>query len=170
MTSALLRYTSTDTACGPIWIVASDRGLVALSYTEGQPAPALEKYLRRKFPGCDPRPDDKGLQPLVAQVRTVLAGKLEATRVPLDLRGTPFQVRVWQELAKVPWGRTLTYSELAAKAGNEGAVRAVASACARNPIGLVVPCHRILRKGGGLGGYYYGLERKRRLLELEGAV
>ena len=107
------------------------------------------------------------LQPLLAKVTRVLAGRLPAERIPLDPAGTPFQKRVWRKMLEVPWGQTLSYSDLARKVGKPRAVRAVASACARNPIACIVPCHRILRKGGGLGGYYWGLEKKRELLERE---
>ena len=92
---------------------------------------------------------------------------MPAASLPLDLIGTDFQKRVWRELLKVPWGRTLTYSELARKIGEPTAVRAVASACARNPVAMIVPCHRILCKDGSLGGYYWGLPKKKRLLERE---
>ena len=90
-------------------------------------------------------------------------------RIALDLQGTPFQQKVWKALQKVPKGETISYSDLARRAGVPKAVRATASACARNPVALLVPCHRIVRRDGGLGGYGGGLERKRRLLEIEGA-
>ena len=98
----------------------------------------------------------------------VLADGSGPASVPLDLRGTPFQQRVWQALQKVRRGQTATYSELAERAGVPRAVRAVASACARNPVCLFVPCHRIVRRDGGLGGFGGGgVERKRALLALE---
>jgi AraC family transcriptional regulator of adaptative response/methylated-DNA-[protein]-cysteine methyltransferase len=167
---SLLRYTLADSEFGPIVVVASPRGLCALRYVEKQAPAELEAALRREYPAAEVRRDDAGLRPLVRQVNDVLSGRLDASEVPLDLQGTPFQVRVWQELVKVPWGATITYSELAARAGRPAAIRAVASCCARNRIALLVPCHRIVAKGGGLGGYYYGLDRKRRLLEREGAL
>jgi len=103
----------------------------------------------------------------VTKIRQVLAGQLPASSVPLDPAGTVFQKRVWNEMVKLPWGSTISYSDLARRVGNPRAVRAVASACARNPITFIVPCHRILHKGGGVGGYYWGVEVKQRLLEME---
>jgi methylated-DNA-[protein]-cysteine S-methyltransferase len=90
--------------------------------------------------------------------------------LPLDPQGSPFQIRVWQELRKIPWGRTISYKELAARAGNPQACRAVGQANGANPIPLIIPCHRVINAGGSLGGYGGGLERKRWLLRHEGVV
>ena len=96
-------------------------------------------------------------------------GEAEAALLPLDLEGTAFQMRVWEALRGVPSGCTLTYSEVAARIGAPRAVRAVGAACAANPAALVVPCHRVIRRDGSLGGYRWGLEAKEALLEAEGA-
>lgn len=108
------------------------------------------------------------LTALVKKVQQVIAGKLPAWKAPLDVEGPPFLKRVWRALVRVPWGETVSYEELARRAGRPRAVRAAASACARNPVCFIIPCHRVLAKGGGLGGYGYGVEVKRRLLQREG--
>ena len=160
-------YGSLSTPIGTFLVVASPKGLCALRLIEGRSMSALLDEVRRDFADADLVADDKAVGPLARKIEAVIAGRLAASAVPLDLRGTPFQKRVWQVLARVPWGETYSYSELARKVGNPKAVRAVASACARNPVTFVVPCHRIVRKGGGLGGYYWGSEMKRQLLERE---
>jgi len=99
----------------------------------------------------------------------VASGHALAAALPLDLQGTAFQQRVWRELTRIPRGETITYAELAKRIGAPGAVRAVGSACGANPTALVVPCHRVIRSDGGLGGYRWGLERKATLLQSEQA-
>jgi AraC family transcriptional regulator of adaptative response/methylated-DNA-[protein]-cysteine methyltransferase len=163
-----LHYTTMKTPIGDLLVIASDKGLCGLKLVD-RSLDTLLKDSRRSFKGASLEKDDKRLQLLTEKIQDVLAGRLDATKVPLDMRGTPFQEKVWQALARVPWGKTATYSDLARKAGAPKAIRAVASACARNPVAFVVPCHRILRKGGGLGGYYWGTEMKQKLLEREQA-
>jgi AraC family transcriptional regulator, regulatory protein of adaptative response / methylated-DNA-[protein]-cysteine methyltransferase len=162
-----LSYASLPTPIGTFLVVVSTKGLCALRLIEGRGESAVLAEIRRDHPGADLVADEKAVRPLARKIEAVIAGRLAAADVPLDMRGTPFQKRVWRELVRVPWGKTCSYSELAQKVGAPRAVRAVASACARNPVTFVVPCHRILRKGGGLGGYYWGLEMKRQLLERE---
>ena len=163
----VLNYASLTTPIGTFLVVASPKGLCSLRLIEGRSEKAVLEEVRRDYPDTDLVADDKAVGPLARKIEAVIAGRLAASDVPLDLRGTPFQKRVWQELARVPWGKTYSYSELARKVGKPKAVRAVASACARNPVTFVVPCHRIVSKGGGLGGYYWGLEMKQRLLDRE---
>lgn len=162
-----LSYTPLTTAIGEFLVVASPKGLCSLRLIAAGSMANVLNEVRREFPDASLVPDDKAVAPLVNMIEAVIAGRLPAVKVPLDMRGTPFQQRVWKALVRVPWGKTFTYSELAEKVGSPKAVRAVASACANNPVTFVVPCHRILRKGGGLGGYYWGLEMKRQLLERE---
>ena len=164
---ALLNYASLTTLIGKFLVVVSAKGLCALRLIEGRSLANLLEEMRRAHPHADLVADDKAVQPMARKIEAVIAGRLDAAKLPLDMGGTPFQQRVWQELVRVPWGKTFSYSELASKVGSPRAVRAVASACARNPVAFVVPCHRILRKGGGLGGYYFGLEMKQRLLDRE---
>src|SRR5205085_12231868 len=107
------------------------------------------------------------LTPLAEAVADVLAGRGDGSALPVELRGTPFQVAVWNALRQIPRGETRSYAELAASLGRPGAARAVARACATNRVAVVVPCHRVVRGDGSLGGYRWGVERKERLLERE---
>jgi AraC family transcriptional regulator of adaptative response/methylated-DNA-[protein]-cysteine methyltransferase len=162
-----LFHGSLETPIGAFVVVVSAKGLCALRLIENQHLGTLLEEIRHDFADADLIADDRAVRPVARKIEAVIAGRLAATDVPLDMRGTPFQKRVWEELVRVPWGKTYSYSDLAAKIGKPRAVRAVASACARNPVAFVVPCHRILRKGGGLGGYYWGVAMKRQLLERE---
>ena len=162
-----LRFAYLSTSLGTMLATATAKGLCALRFChESQRSEDLAE-LKKQFPRTELKEDPDTLRFLLAQVEKVLEGRLPAARVPLDLAGTPFQKRVWQKLLEVPWGQTLSYSDLARQVGKPRAVRAVASACARNPIVFIIPCHRILRKGGGLGGYYWGLQMKQELLDRE---
>jgi methylated-DNA-[protein]-cysteine S-methyltransferase len=104
-----------------------------------------------------------------SQLQAYFAGRLRDFDVPLVLKGTPFQQRVWEELQRIPYGETRSYAELAASVGSPRAIRAVGTANGRNPIAVIVPCHRVINTGGGLGGYATGLDHKRWLLDLEAA-
>lgn len=163
----VLNFAITDTAIGPVLVVGSAKGLCALRLVENARISNLLKEVQRENPRMELQENERALQMLTKKVVAVIAGRLPAAEVPLDLQGTPFQKRVWQTLLRVPWGKTYSYTQLAGKAGHPRAVRAVASACARNRIAFVIPCHRIVAKDGGLGGYYWGLDRKRQLLERE---
>ncbi|MDQ3673061.1 MAG: methylated-DNA--[protein]-cysteine S-methyltransferase, partial [Gemmatimonadota bacterium] len=126
----------------------------------------------RVFPGetrmADPSPSQLGLW--VSDIVATVEGQRAGSDLPLDLRATAFQWKVWRELQRIPAGETRSYSEVAAAIGSPKAVRAVASACAQNPVALVIPCHRVLRRGGELGGYRWGVERKQQLIEKESAA
>jgi len=163
----VIRFGTGATPAGQALVALTPRGLCALRLLEGTTTAAEVEDLRRKFPRAEFREDRQAAETMVRQINAVLEGQQEARTIPLDLHGTSFQQRVWHTLLKVPRGTTWSYSQLAEKIGNPRAVRAVASACARNPVGLIVPCHRILRCDGSLGGYYWGPERKRALLQLE---
>jgi O-6-methylguanine DNA methyltransferase len=114
--------------------------------------------------------EDERLDLLRTQLDEFFAGTRRQFDLELDLRATEFYRRVWSELRKIPYGETISYRELASRVGSPGAVRAVATANARNPISIIVPCHRVIASTGKLTGYAGGLENKRRLLELEGAL
>jgi AraC family transcriptional regulator, regulatory protein of adaptative response / methylated-DNA-[protein]-cysteine methyltransferase len=161
-----LRYTMWKSSLGKMLAVASEQGLAALRFCDKDQT-ALLAETRRAYPNCELVEDAKSLQPLIRLIEEVFAGEAKAESVPLDPVGTTFQRNVWRHLAKVPWGVTVSYSDLARKVGKPRAVRAVASACARNPVAVIVPCHRVLRKDGNLGGYYFGLPKKRLLLDRE---
>jgi AraC family transcriptional regulator of adaptative response/methylated-DNA-[protein]-cysteine methyltransferase len=128
---------------------------------------ALVAALRRELPAAEAARDDAGLGPWVEAAVRAVEGRPARAAVPLDLRGTEFQRRVWRALAAIPRGETRTYSELAAALGAPRSARAVGSACARNPVAPIVPCHRVVREDGGLGGYRWGIAMKERLLRAE---
>jgi AraC family transcriptional regulator of adaptative response/methylated-DNA-[protein]-cysteine methyltransferase len=154
------------------WIVvgATERGLCWLAL--GESAARAQASLREEFPQAALRRDPE-LAKLVDTALAVvlrdmpLAQKNAAPQVPLDLRGTAFQLRVWQALRQIPRGETRSYSQLARQLGNPNATRAVARACATNRVALVVPCHRVVGASGSLTGYRWGVDRKRQLLDTE---
>jgi len=160
------------TAMGPLLMAATDRGVCFVQF--GTSESALIAQLESEFPNASHEPSrmahsaelDAWMQALDAH----LSGNAPRPDLPLDLRGTAFQIRVWRFLLQVPQGTVVSYSELAAGIGAPASVRAAASACASNRIAVLVPCHRVLRADGGLGGYRWGLERKRVLIEQERAV
>jgi AraC family transcriptional regulator of adaptative response/methylated-DNA-[protein]-cysteine methyltransferase len=162
-----VKYVVVDSPLGQLLVAATPLGVCAV--TVGASSGALEAGLRREFPAAEIAIGDARLSKYVA----LIVGGLEAgapdVRLPLHVRATAFQRRVWQELQKIPRGTTRSYQEVAARLGRPTAARAVARACASNPVALVVPCHRVVRSDGGLGGYHWGVERKRALLRQEGA-
>lgn len=160
-----IRYTIVASPLGALLVGRTEKGVCAVLLDE---ADALVDDLAREFPSATLERDDAALGEWAAAV-VEAAGGHGAPQVPLDLLGTEFQRRVWEELQRVPPGTTVSYSDVAAAVGRPKAVRAVASACAGNHVAVVVPCHRVVRSDGGIGGYKWGLERKRALLESEGA-
>lgn len=158
-----IRFTTVSSELGRLLVAAAARGVCAVSL--GTEDAALEKDLRAEFPRAEVARDDAGVRPWVRAV----VRRLEGAPTPLraDLRGTAFQLRVWAALRAIPYGETRSYGEVAAAIGEPGASRAVARACAANRLALVVPCHRVVRGDGGLGGYRWGLSRKRRILDRE---
>ena len=158
-------YTIVDSPLGRLCVAATARGICMVSLGAGDAE--LERALAREFPGAEIARDDGALTPWVQVIVKHLRGEEPHLELPLDVRATAFQRRVWQALQKIPYGETRTYSAVAKSIGAPTAVRAVARACATNPTSIVVPCHRVIREDGGLGGYRWGLERKRRLLEQE---
>lgn len=150
---------------GAILVAASAKGICAILL--GDDPELLTHDLQNRFPVAQPIDADADFGRLLAQVIDFIeAPKLNLT-LPLDVRGTTFQQHVWQVLRQVPAGQTLSYTELATRIGAPKAVRAVAGACAANPIAVAIPCHRIVRADGGLAGYRWGLERKQTLLARE---
>ena len=154
-----IRYGVTETPLGMLLVAATDRGVAAV--TLGDKRQPLERALASEFPAATLVRDDAAVK---VYTDAVIA---DPGSVPLDVGGTEFQRRVWSELRAIPVGATRTYSEVAAAIGQPSAVRAVASACARNPVALVVPCHRVVRRDGALGGYRWGEQRKEALLKSE---
>jgi AraC family transcriptional regulator of adaptative response/methylated-DNA-[protein]-cysteine methyltransferase len=128
----------------------------------------LEARLHQEFPSAVAiARDDDALAPVVAEVLRRIDGELPTAELPLDVRGTASQLRVWQELQRIPRGETRSYGEVAAAIGVPTGARAVGTACGSNPVSVVVPCHRVVTATGGLGGYAWGLDRKQALLERE---
>jgi AraC family transcriptional regulator of adaptative response/methylated-DNA-[protein]-cysteine methyltransferase len=165
-----IRFSTAACPLGRLLVAATRRGVCAVVL--GDADPALEAELAAEFPRASLHRDDRGLQPWLRAVRDALGGaaRTAAPRpVPLDLRGTAFQLGVWAALREIPAGETRSYGAVAAALGRPRAVRAVAGACARNRVAVLVPCHRVVRETGQLGGYRWGLERKRRLLAAEHA-
>ena len=158
-----LRYAISACALGYLLLATTDKGICALLFADS-PA-ALESELAGRFPAAQRRVDQHGLGAMLQQVLAQLQKPARATQLPLDLQGTAFQQRVWQALQRIPAGETRNYGQLAAELDSHP--RAVASACARNPVGLLVPCHRVIAGNGALSGYRWGLQRKAALLRAE---
>lgn len=158
-------YAIVSSAIGKMLVAATSRGVCRVSL--GEDAAALEAALVAEFPRAHIRKDRAALEAAVSAVMAYLDGKEPSTELPLDVQATAFQRRVWQELQRIPRGETRTYTEIARRIGNPKATRAVARACASNPVALVVPCHRVVREDGDLGGYRWGVERKRELIARE---
>ncbi|WP_394559638.1 bifunctional DNA-binding transcriptional regulator/O6-methylguanine-DNA methyltransferase Ada [Aquipseudomonas alcaligenes] len=161
----VLRYAISDCSLGLLLLAASERGVCALLF--GDDESELECELQQRFAAAELRRDQRGLRDWLREVLTQVREPSRAASLPLDLRGTAFQQQVWQALREIPPGQTRRYGELAAQLGSHA--RAVARACASNPLGLLVPCHRVIGASGALTGYRWGVPRKRALLEQEGA-
>ncbi|HLW54951.1 MAG TPA: bifunctional DNA-binding transcriptional regulator/O6-methylguanine-DNA methyltransferase Ada [Candidatus Angelobacter sp.] len=162
-----IRYAIFSTQLGQMLIAATGRGLCAVRFGENDRV--LESELRREFSAAQLWRDDAGLGLLTEQIRGLLRGGVNPAEIPLDIQGTAFQQLVWNALRRIPRGQTRSYSEVAEALGHPKAVRAVAGACAANPVAVVVPCHRVVQKNGKLSGYRWGTKRKAALLESEGS-
>ena len=165
-----IRYTTLQPPLGVLLVAASERGVC--SVTLGDREAALADGLRAEFPQAKIERVDAGrdewLATMIARVSAQIGnGAAPDENVPVDIRATAFQWRVWQALQRIPRGQTRSYAQIAEEIGAPRAVRAVASACARNRLAVVVPCHRVIRADGSLGGYRWGMARKRELLERE---
>lgn len=160
-----LQYTVTETVAGSLLLAATGRGLCAAWF--GQDAAALDRALAEEFPRAALHRADRDMAPMAAALRVHLAEGAPLARVPLDVGGTPFARAVWNHLQTIPYGETRTYAEVARSIGRPGAARAVGSACAANPVAVVIPCHRVVRGDGAGGGYRWGVDRKRALLARE---
>ncbi|HXH53099.1 MAG TPA: methylated-DNA--[protein]-cysteine S-methyltransferase [Sphingomicrobium sp.] len=156
-----IRWALVETMLGRMLVAATAKGICRLSFDEGEDA------LRRRFPHATIRADDGPMASLIAAAVAAVERPASAPDLPLDVRGTAFQEAVWRELRKIPAGETRSYADIAAAVGQPGAVRAVGTANGSNPVAVLVPCHRVIRSDGSLGGYAGGLDRKRRLLAAE---
>jgi AraC family transcriptional regulator of adaptative response/methylated-DNA-[protein]-cysteine methyltransferase len=165
--NAEIRFAVGECSLGSILVARSGRGVCAILL--GDDPDALARELQDRFPRATLIGGDPGFEDLVARV----VGLVEAPRVgldlPLDVRGTAFQQRVWRALREIPAGSTVSYREIARRIGSPASIRAVAHACAANPLAVAIPCHRVVRSDGGLAGYRWGVERKRALIQREAA-
>lgn len=161
-----IRFASGECVLGMVLVASSERGVCAILL--GDNAGELTRDLRRQFPRARLRDGSPALQPLLEKVAAFLASPSVGLDVPLDVRGTDFQQRVWQALREIPAGSTESYAEVARRLGAPGSAKEVGEACAANALAVVIPCHRVVRTDGGLGGYRGGVKRKRALLEREG--
>lgn len=164
-TGARIRFAIGECSLGSILVAATDRGVCATSL--GDDPDALARELQDRFPNAEIVGDDPAFDALVARVVGVVEAPGVALDLPLDVRGTAFQHRVWRALRDIRAGSTATYADIARRIGAPRAVRAVAQACAANPIAIAIPCHRVVRTDGSLSGYRWGVERKRTLLDRE---
>ncbi|WP_199544420.1 bifunctional DNA-binding transcriptional regulator/O6-methylguanine-DNA methyltransferase Ada [Paraburkholderia kururiensis] len=161
----VVRYASAPTALGYVLVAATDKGICRIAFGD-EPA-ALADELRAEFSNARLAEDAVRIAPFIARVEAYLDGEQERVELPLDIAATAFQQRVWDALQRIPYGETRSYSQIAEVVGAPRAVRAVASACASNPVALAIPCHRVVQKGGALAGYRWGLQRKAALLAAE---
>ena len=162
----VLRYAISDCPLGLLLLATSDKGVCALLF--GDDESELEAELQQRFAAAELRRDQRGLRDWLREVLQQVQEPQRAASLPLDLRGSAFQQRVWQALREIPPGQTRRYGELAEQLGSHA--RAVARACASNPLGLLVPCHRVVGAKGALTGYRWGVPRKQALLDQEGAT
>jgi AraC family transcriptional regulator of adaptative response/methylated-DNA-[protein]-cysteine methyltransferase len=160
-----ISYVIARCGLGRILLAGTERGICMLSL--GDNARDLEAALRAEFPAARLEKADETLQSWLDDILLHLDGHKPALELPLDVQATAFQWRVWYELQKIPYGSTKTYSEVAEAIGQPKAARAVARACATNPVSVVIPCHRVVREDGSMGGYRWGLGRKEELLRQE---
>jgi AraC family transcriptional regulator, regulatory protein of adaptative response / methylated-DNA-[protein]-cysteine methyltransferase len=160
-----IRYSVNDCPLGRLLLGVTERGISAIYL--GLVDDPLEAALNKEYPAATIERAVGEPLPWLKELLQHLAGQRPHLELPLDVQATAFQWRVWQELRKIPYGQTRTYSEIAAALGQPKAVRAVGRACATNPVSVVIPCHRVLRGDGSLGGYRWGLDRKQALLDQE---
>jgi len=162
-----IQYTTAKSSLGEVLVAATERGVSAVYLGDGDAK--LVKELRDEYPRAEISSANGAFAQWVEEIVSRVEGSAPRRELPLDLQATAFQRRVWQELQKIPRGTTRTYSQIARAVGKPRAVRAVARACATNPVSIVVPCHRVVRADGNLAGYRWGLSRKETLLERERA-
>jgi AraC family transcriptional regulator of adaptative response/methylated-DNA-[protein]-cysteine methyltransferase len=160
-----IRFTVTPTPLGRMLVAATQRGLCAVRF--GESASELERGLHEEFPAATLRRDDAGVRDYLEALQAAIRGERTSIDLPLDLRATAFQQKVWDALKRIPSGETRSYTDVAREIGSPAAVRAVARACATNPVAVAVPCHRVIRSDGGISGYRWGVRRKQKLLERE---
>jgi AraC family transcriptional regulator of adaptative response/methylated-DNA-[protein]-cysteine methyltransferase len=163
--AAVIHYLCADSPLGRMLIAATDRGICAIQFARSDGE--LLEGLKREFPFAARKQDEGRLRSWAKTLLRQLQGKKLDDSLPLDIRATAFQRRVWTYLQTIPFGTTKSYSQVAKGIGQPKATRAVARACATNPVAVAIPCHRVVREDGSMGGYRWGMERKKELLEIE---
>jgi AraC family transcriptional regulator, regulatory protein of adaptative response / methylated-DNA-[protein]-cysteine methyltransferase len=163
--AAVVRYTIANSPLGRMLIAATDKGICSIQFADNDDQ--LQQGLMREFPFATRRRDDAAMDEWRVSLTRLMEGREASHSLPLDIRATAFQRRVWEALQRIPRGETLSYSAVAKKMGMPRATRAVARACATNPVAVAIPCHRVIREDGDMGGYRWGIERKERLLAME---
>lgn len=158
-----IRFAIVESALGPLLVAATPKGICRLTFDEDEAA------LRLRFPNADILADDGTIAPWVEGALQAIDAPQSAPELPIDVHGTAFQEAVWRELRRIPLGETRSYADIARAVGDPNATRAVGTANGSNPVAILVPCHRVIRSDGSLGGYAGGLDRKRKLLEAERA-
>src|ERR1700728_2033622 len=164
---ARIRFAVGQASLGAVLVAATDRGVCAILL--GDDPEALVRDLQDRFPHAEFEGGDPGFERMVAEVVGLVEAPGQRLDLPLDIRGTAFQQRVWAALSAIPSGKTATYGEIARAIGQPKAVRAVAQACGANPLAIAIPCHRVVRSDGDLSRYRWGVERKRKLIDREAA-
>jgi len=160
-----ISFMTADSSLGKLLVAATEKGVCAVAF--GETTQQLKEDLAREFPAAEIQLGEDYLQHYVRAIVEYLDGQRRTLELPLDLQATAFQLQVWTELRRIPYGETRSYKEIAERIGNAKAVRAVARACATNPVALVNPCHRVVGANGNLSGYRWGVDRKKMLLEKE---
>ena len=163
-----IRYAIAESPLGPLLVAATAKGVCQIAFADAEGS--LVTGLQTAFPEAELKQMDRELSYAVEAVISAIKESSGAQSLPIDIRATAFQTRVWRELQAIPRGETRTYSQIAEALDSPQSVRAVANACASNPLAALVPCHRVIGKNGALTGYRWGLARKRQLLETEGAI
>ncbi|MGL4881061.1 MAG: methylated-DNA--[protein]-cysteine S-methyltransferase [Waterburya sp.] len=175
-----ITYTVVDCSLGYLLVATTDKGIcsvklgdraceaaVGIAYPKGNRPESLIQSLTEEFKQATIVRDDQSHQNWIKKILNLITGTESDPDLPLDIRGTAFQQQVWQALQKIPYGETRTYTEIAQDLGKPKAVRAIGNACGANPVALIIPCHRVTRNDGSLGGYRWGIERKQKLIEQE---
>jgi len=160
-----ISFAITDCSLGKLLVAATEKGVCRVAF--GDANEELTASLIKEFPAAEIQPDANDLQDYMRAIVEHLDGRRKTLELPLDLQATAFQLQVWTELRRIPYGETRSYKQIAGQVGNTKAVRAVARACATNPVALLTPCHRVVASDGKLSGYAWGVERKKKLLEKE---
>jgi AraC family transcriptional regulator of adaptative response/methylated-DNA-[protein]-cysteine methyltransferase len=163
--AATVRYTCTESPLGRMLVAATEKGICSIQFADTDDE--LTEGLKREFPFAMRKRDDESMRLWTTAVLDQIAGHNLNRALPLDIQATAFQRRVWTHLQSLPFGATQSYGEVAKAIGRPAAARAVARACATNPVAVAIPCHRVVREDGAMGGYRWGVERKQALLQLE---